>query len=111
MNRLKDLFESQPDPEPETEYFEIEGLWVYYVVSRATAIEIERRLDQRPPPRWIVFHDLAGARHRVLTESIREISESTAAQRAIRRAFRRARKLEEKADRRPWEDDDDLQSC
>jgi hypothetical protein len=31
--------------------------------------------------------------------------ESTTAQRAASRAFWRARKLEAKADRRPWEDD------
>jgi hypothetical protein len=37
---------------------------------------------------------------------INRISESTAAQREAVREFERARRLEEKKDRRPWEDDD-----
>jgi hypothetical protein len=42
----------------------------------------------------------------VLTEQITRISESTADQRTADREFDRARRLEEKQDRRPWEDDD-----
>ena len=105
MNRLREYFEEPPEPERQDDYFEIESHDDTFAVSRETAIEIERRLDQRPTPRWIVFHDLVGARHRVLASHIRSISESTAAQRAAGREFNRARRLEEKQDRRPWEDD------
>ncbi|MBI4500203.1 MAG: hypothetical protein HY700_03485 [Gemmatimonadetes bacterium] len=43
---------------------------------------------------------------RVRTNLIESIRECTGAQRAGARAFYRARRLEEKADRKPWEDDD-----
>jgi hypothetical protein len=106
MNRLKDFFEQPPEPERQNDFYEIETCYDMYAVSRETAHEVERRLDQLPPPRWIAFRDLAGARHRVVTAQIHRISESTAAQRAATRAFSRARRLEDKADRRPWEDSD-----
>ena len=107
MNRLKDYFEEPPQPEGDGEFFEVESRHHdTFIVSRATALEMERWLDERPAPRWIEFRDLAGARHRVLAALIYRISESTAAQRAASREFGRARRLEDKADRRPWEDDD-----
>jgi hypothetical protein len=106
MNRLKDFFEQPPEPEQQNDYFEIETYYDTFAVSRETAAEVERRLDQLPPPLWIAFRDLAGARHRMLATRINRVSESTAAQRSALRAFRRARRLEDKADRRPWEDDD-----
>lgn len=105
MNRLLDYFEDPQEPEGQKDYFEIETPYDYFAISRETAMEVERRLDQLPPPRWIAFRDLAGAWHRVLAGSVYRVSESTAAQRAARRAFYRARRLEDKADRRPWEDD------
>ena len=106
MNRLKEFFEQPPEPESDDSFWEVETTADYFVVSREMALEVERRLDQLPPPRWIVLHDLAGARHRVLASHVYRVSESTPAQRAARRAFHRARRLEDKADRRPWEDDD-----
>jgi hypothetical protein len=106
MNRLKEFFEQPPEPGRENDFYEIESQYDLYAVSRETAADVERRLDQLPPPRWVVFRDLSGARHRVLASTIYRISESTAAQRAAGRAFHRARRLEEKADRRPWEEDD-----
>jgi hypothetical protein len=106
MNRLKDFFEQPPEPDRQDDFFEIECYCDTFAVSRETAQEVERRLDQLPPPRWIVFRDLAGARHRVVAKQIYRISESTAAHRAAVRAFSRARRSEDKADRRPWEDDD-----
>ena len=105
MNRLKDFFNEPPEPDTQDDYYEVDTRCDYFVVSRATASEIERRLDQLPPPRWIVFHDLCGARRRIQSSDINSISESTAPQRALRRAFWRARRLEDKNDRRPWEDD------
>jgi hypothetical protein len=106
MNRLKDFFGDPQEPESQDDFFEVDSHYDSFAVSRETAIEIERRLDQLPPPRWIVFRDLTGARHRVLAAQINRISESTAGQRAANREFQRARRLEDKKDRRPWEDDD-----
>lgn len=105
MNRLTEYLDPL-EPEPPDDYYEIRSYFGFCVVSRETASEIERCLDQLPPPRWIVFCDLSGSRHRVQTPLIYRITESTAAQRAADRAFDRARRLEEKQDRRPWEDDE-----
>ena len=105
MNRLEDLFRDPPEPEREDDFWEVDGYGWCFTVSLETAIEIERRLDQRPPPRWIVFRDLTGARHRIVAANIYRISECTAAQRAAGREFDRARRLEDRQDRRPWEDD------
>ena len=108
MNRLEQYFREPQEPEQEKDYFVVDcGIFDSCPVSLDTAIDIERRLEERPPARWIIFRDLAGARHRILAEQIRHITESTSVQRAARRAFCRARRLEAKADRRPWEEDDD----
>ena len=106
MNRLKDYFGDPLEPERKDDFFEIECRYDSFAVSQQTAVEIEERLDQRPPPRWIAFRDLSGARHRILAGHITRISESTARQRAANREFNRARRLEDKKDRRPWEDDE-----
>ncbi len=106
MNRLKDLFNDPPEPESQDDFYVVEKRYGSFAVSRQTAAEIEQALDQLPLPRWVVFRDITGARHRLLAEQISRISESTAAQRAADRAFDRARRLEDKQDRRPWEDDD-----
>jgi len=106
MNRLKNFFGDPHRPESQDDFYEIERRFRDFAVSRETAMEVERKLDQLPPPRWIVFRDLNGSRHRILADQISRISESTAAQRAADRAFDRARRLEERQDRRPWEDDD-----
>ncbi|HWG52194.1 MAG TPA: hypothetical protein VN677_02730 [Gemmatimonadaceae bacterium] len=106
INRLKDYFEDPREPENQDDFFEIETPYDYFAVSRETAMEIERRLAQLPPPRWVAFRDLAGAVHRVIAAHIYRISECTMEQRSARRAFFRARRQEDKADRRPGEDDD-----
>jgi hypothetical protein len=106
MNRLEDYLRDPQEPEHRNDFFEIESHYDTFAVSRETAIEVELWLDQLPPPRWIVFRDLTGARQRILAAQIYRISESTAAQRCADREFRRARRLEEKKDRRPWEEDD-----
>ena len=106
MNRLKDFFHDPREPESQDDFYEVEKRYRSFAVTRQTAAAIERALDQDPPPRWVVFRDLTGSRHRVLAEQISRISESTASQRAADRAFDRARRLEDKQDRRPWEDDD-----
>lgn len=106
MNRLEEFFREPPEPERADDFYEIESFCNTFAVSRGTALEIQRQLDQVPSPRWVAFTDLVGASHRVLVRLIYRISESTAAQRAAEREFHRARRLEEKKDRRPWEDAD-----
>jgi hypothetical protein len=106
MNRLANYFAEPPDPTWQEDYHQVETYHDTFVVSHATALQVERWLDGLPTPAWIVFHDLAGSRHRVLAAHIYRISENTAAQRACRRAFRRGMRQEEKADRRPEDDDD-----
>ena len=107
MNRLEEYFQDPQEPDRVDDFFEINCYCGNFVVTGETALEVERCLDQRPPPRWIAFRDLDGSRQRVLTRLIYRISENTAVQRAANRAFCRARRLEEKKDRRPWEGDDD----
>ena len=106
MNRLKDFFDELPEPEGTNDYFAIETPHDTFAVSKETAEDIVCQLAQRPAVRWLTFRDLATAWHRILAAHVYRISERTAAQRAAARAFWRARRLEEKADRRPWEDDD-----
>jgi hypothetical protein len=104
MNRLAKFLADQPEPERPDDFFDIQCRLDSFSVSRQTALSIERRLDHRPPPRWITFRDLTGARHRVMASHVLRISESTAAQRAAAREFNRARRLENKTER-PWDDD------
>lgn len=105
QNRLQDLFRDPLEPETPDEYWVIETRPDTFIVSREVALEVERRLDKLPPPRWVVLRDLSGGRHRILVSDIYRITESTPATRAASRAFWRARRLEDKQDRRPWEDD------
>ena len=105
MNRLEELFQEPEPPEPEGDFFTVETRTDSFAVTRATAQEVEQVLDAAAVPRWVCFTDLSGARHRVLTRLIERVAECTAAQRAASRAFHRARRLEDKADRRPWEED------
>jgi hypothetical protein len=106
MNRLKQPHEGSPSGEPVGDYWEIETRDNYFVISREVARAVERALSRPLVPQWIVFRVLSGSRHRVRARSIHRVSESTAAQRAAAREFFRARRLEVKADKRPWEDDD-----
>jgi hypothetical protein len=105
MNRLKEYFQ-EPEPDaPESDYYVISGDCGYFYVSRETATRVERCLDRVWVPRWVTFTDLSGSQVRIRTCLIHCVFESTTTQRAYEREFHRARKLEEKADRRPWEED------
>jgi hypothetical protein len=108
MNRLKTLLGQSPDPERPDDYYEIEWKYKHFAVDRRTAEDVARRLSEDPPPKWIVFRDLNGSRHRVVAKKISRISESTVSQRQAEREFDRARREEDRRDRRPWEDDDNL---
>ena len=106
MNRLKQYLEPEEPLMPEGDYWVVETRCDYWFVSADTARAIERALARLGCPRWIVFKDLSGGQRRLRTSVIECVYESTTAQRASRRAFDRERRLEEKADRRPWEDYD-----
>lgn len=106
MNRLKQYLDDEEPQMPEGDYWVVETRTAYWIVSADTARDIERVLARLWRPRWLVFRDLTGGRRRLLTSVIECLYESTTQQRAARRAFDRERRREEKADRRPWEDDD-----
>ena len=85
------------------------ALWPAGLLSHGDKRKLELAMLLAGRPDVILLdarRDLVGARHRVLAAHVYRISESTAALRAACRAFHRARRLEAKADRRPWEDDD-----
>ena|SRR5690349_15949296 len=108
MNRLKLYLAEEEAPEPEEEYGDfvvISGTFGYVSVTHETAEHVERLLDRRCVPEWVVFHDRSGSRLRVRTEHIRSFGESTREQRAADRRYERARRREERQDK-SWEDDD-----
>ena len=90
---------------PEGDYWVVETRTAYWIVSPDTARAVERVVVRLWRPRWLEFYDFTGGRRRIRTTDVECIYESTTRQRAFRRAFDRDRRLEEKADRRPWEDD------
>ena len=105
MNRLKDWLPPEPERDGPDDYWVVETRWDSIPVSREVAEALVRLLDHRPLPRWTTLRDLNGGLHRFVLAHVYRISESTVATRAAERAFGRARRLEEKADRRPWEED------
>jgi hypothetical protein len=105
MNRLEEFFGRSSGGSPPDDYYEIKIRFETFYVSRETALDVERCLDQLPPPRWIVFRDLTGARHRIVLEHIWRVSESLVGQRSTQRTFDRARREEDKEDNPPWEED------
>jgi len=94
----------QPSGVPQ-DFWVVAAAWGQAYVSAEAAQAIEAALDQEPMPRWVTFRDLAGARSRIRPREIVCITERTAAQRAYVRAFNRARKAEEKAEK-DWSADD-----
>jgi hypothetical protein len=106
VNRLKDYFEEADERPPEDEYFEVACEYELFYVTAAEAERILRALEACVRPRWLRFTEVNGSHVILRTRLIEYVRECTVAQRASERAFRRARRLEEKADRRPWEDDD-----
>jgi len=109
MNRLAQYFEEADEPrEPGMvdSYWVVETAQYWFVVAPDTARRIERQLARWWGPRWLDFTDSWGVRRRIPRAAVNHISESTPALRAAARAFYRARKLEELADRRAWEEND-----
>lgn len=106
MNRLKEYLEEPEESVPYGDFWVIYGEAGIFYVTAQVAGEVARRLERWWTPRWITFVDVAGAPVRLRGREIQAIYESTQLQRSRERSFHRARRLEEKADRRPWEDDD-----
>jgi uncharacterized membrane protein YccC len=104
-SRIKHLFGPSPPVTLPADYVELCTSCALYLVSRAVARAIERRLMQEPQPQWIVFRDLAGARHRVRTELVRHLSESTREQRRLYKGIQRQRRSEELEDREPGDEE------
>lgn len=106
MNRLKQYLDDEEPLMPEGDYWVVETRTAYWVVSADTARAVERAVVRLWRPRWLAFRDFTGGHRRIRTSVVECIYESTTRQRAFRRAFDRDRRLEDKADRRPWEEDD-----
>jgi hypothetical protein len=107
-SRIKHLFGPSPPVTLPADYYELCTSCGVYLVSRAVARAIERRMVQEPPPSWIVFRDIVGARHRVRTELVRHLSESTREQRRLYKGMLRQRRIEEREDREPGDDELDI---
>ncbi|HEV2150439.1 MAG TPA: hypothetical protein VGR37_23770 [Longimicrobiaceae bacterium] len=106
INRLKEYHGEPEERAPEDDYFEITSEAELFYVSQETARRIVHQLRRFWVPRWIRFTDLCGSEVEVRSRLIESVHESTTTQRQARRDFHRARKLERKADRRPWDDDE-----
>ena len=104
VNRLQHLLGAAPGAASYTDYYEVRGFGVTYIVPLSTALAIERQLDQPGERGWVEFHDVFGARHRLTASWIYRISESTRETRAAVRAFDRAMEKEEKEDGDPLAD-------
>lgn len=105
INRLMEYYEEPEERPPKEDFYIVACEFDEFYVTRAEAKRVLRELEARQPAPWIRFNDIFGSRVSVRSQRIDHVREWTAAQRASARAFRRARRQEEKADRRPWEDD------
>ncbi|MBI4546279.1 MAG: hypothetical protein HY703_13880 [Gemmatimonadetes bacterium] len=106
INRLKEYFAEPEERPPAEEYFVVGTRSDEHYVARDTGERLLRQLAPRFPSCWTRFTDLHGSHICVRTGLIEYVRELTGAQRAMARRFRRARREEEKADRRRWDDDD-----
>ena len=104
MNRITRYLEEPPEP-TYGDFYVVAGEFGRVGVTHAVARRIQAVLDRWIVPTWIEFPDRVGSIIRVRTRGIRSIVESTTEQRAADRQLDRAREEEEKADRRPWDDE------
>lgn len=86
----------------------------YWIVSSevgniaVSGAEAERVLESLGGPdaqRWITFRDLFGSRHRIRSNGIDAVWESTPEQRRRRRRFDKQRRAEADNDCNPWEEE------
>lgn len=106
INRLKARLEEPEEPKPPDDYYEIHARCDTYYVSRDVGERVLAELGRAWPAKWIAFTDLSSSAVRIRSRLIDCVQECRAAQRVASRAFHRARRQEEKAERRPWEEDD-----
>ena len=99
VNRLKEYLEEPEDELPEQDYWVVASQYEDFYVTREVAESVMRELDRPLLRRWLRFTDVNGSEVRVLTRGIDQVREWTKEQRAADRQFRRARRLEEKAER------------
>lgn len=74
------------------EHFYLDSSLNGWTISAATARQVEAALDEWPPPRWISFVDVAGARVRVRTLDIRYLQQCTPESRRLWKRFCREHK-------------------
>lgn len=105
MENAKQRYEQPGQPELPVNYFLVVTRIEWWAVSREMAQAIEASLGESPVPEWVMFVDLTGARVRARARYIEYIYQCTAEQRALSRAFQRARSAERKADA-DWEENE-----
>ncbi len=107
VNRIRELVR-EPREEPEearsgTDCWIVSGAFGCYYVDAGAAAAVERVLDRRFRPRWLVFRDVHGSSVRVRTREVEVVREFTAAQRRKGRRFHDAlQKEDEEEDGNPW---------
>jgi len=84
------------------EYFVVTG-GNRWIVSSATAREIDRALKRWPRPKWIRFVTVAGATVRIKLAWLGTLEQSTPESRELMRRFHRER--QEESELPPWETD------
>jgi hypothetical protein len=104
MENTREQFERIGQPELPVDYFLVVTHIEWWAVSREMAQAIEASLGESPVPEWVMFVDLMGARVRTRTRLIEYVYQCTAEQRALARAFQRARRAERKAEP-DWDED------
>ena len=104
MERTKQRPEEPHDPEVPDDYFTVGTNLLEWYVSREMAAFIDQWLDQTPPPRWVTFVDLTGARVRVRGRQVQYLCQCTVDQRSLARAMRLAMSKEEKSER-DWDEE------
>jgi len=104
MTQTQERREQTRMPELPVDFFWVETSSMCWFVSREMARAVEMTLTRKLLPRWVTFVDLTGARVRVRTRLIEVVSQSTAEQRVMARAFQRARSAERKAEA-DWDGD------
>lgn len=105
MEKVTQRMEQPEEPGVPADYFVVGGAAVYeWYVSREMAQGVLASLDLVPAPQWLVFVDLTGACIRVRSRRIDYVYQRSAEQRTMERAFRRARRHEEKSER-DWDEE------
>ena len=98
-NRLARWLVAPGEEEPEAgDFFVVRTASTVFCVTGPTAAIVERQLESRWAPAWLVFRDLSGSRVRIRTRDVIAVFECTAAQRAADRRFERAREREARDD-------------